>query len=191
MNFPEQNLAEDWHVPICEGKKTLKNVLEEMQPFKLAANDVPFIIKLMENPKYHFGFFPGAVSLLNHDCIHAILGRGVLPKDEAFVIGFTMGSTKKMTRFKSKIFLFVAKYFYPEGYKFEEDEAWVFKMGVIAGSKCMSNLSKVDFRWFNTWSLEHIREKVKIDVDCLKLCYILEKKRFPRSRESDRLICTI
>jgi len=102
-----------------------------------------------------------------------------------------MGSTKKMTKLKSKIFLFIAKHFYPEGYKFKEDEAWVFKMGVIAGSKCPWNLSKVDFRWFNNWTLEEIREKLRIDVDFLKLCYILEKKKFPESRESNRLICTI
>lgn len=191
MNFPEQNLAEDWHVPISEGGKTLKEVLREMLPFKLEPNDVPLIIKLIENPKYRLGFFPGAVSLLNHDCIHAVLGRGVLPKDEAFVIGFTMGSTKKMTGFKSKIFLFVARYLYPEGYKFKEDEAWVFKMGVLAGSKCPANLPKIDFRWFSKWSLEQIREKLEIDVDFLKLCYILEKKRFPESKESNRLICTI
>ncbi len=113
MNFPEQNLAEDWHVPVCENKKTLKQCLGEMDPFKLDPKEVPFIIRLIENPKYRFSFFPGAVSLLNHDCIHVVLGRGVLLKDEAFVIGYMMGSTRKMQTLKSKLFLFISKSLYP------------------------------------------------------------------------------
>jgi hypothetical protein len=35
--------------------------------------------------------------LEGHDCMHVILGRGLLNQDEAFVIGFTMGSARKIT----------------------------------------------------------------------------------------------
>ena len=66
-----------------------------MGGFKLEAENVPLIIKLVENPKYDIGLFPGNISLYNHDCIHLLLGRGLRVKDEVFVIGFTMGRTKK------------------------------------------------------------------------------------------------
>ena len=92
----EAELAADWHHPLSKGANKLYTVLEGMQEFKLAQEDVPLIIKLTENPKYFTSkLFTGAVDLFTHDCIHVILGRGLLPKDEAFVIGYTMGSGKK------------------------------------------------------------------------------------------------
>ena len=189
MNFPEQNLAEQWHVPLLSsGKIRLKTALKQMRPYKLNPQDVPLIIRIVENPKYDIGLFPGAVSLLTHDCIHVLLGRGVLPKDEAFVIGYTMGSTKRMTAFKEKVFLFVSRYLYPEGYSFTEEEKEVFKYGLIAGSKCYKDLSKINFKWFLNWSLRDIRGKMGIDVDFLKLCYKLEQKKFFNCEETNRLL---
>ena len=86
--------SEDWHSPISEGERPLHVVLDEMLDFKLDAEEVPLIIRLVENPKHRTSrLFSGAVSLFTHDCIHVLLGRGLLPKDEAFVIGFTMGSS--------------------------------------------------------------------------------------------------
>jgi len=169
-------------------KKKLKDVLKEMKPFKLKQQDVPFIIRFIKNPKYDIGFFPGAVSLLNRDCIHVLLGRGVLDKDEAFVIGYIMGSTKKMTTFKEKLFLFISRYLYPKGYRFGKGEAKIFEYGLIAGKKSCKDLSKIDFKWFLSWTLKDIRSKLGVDIDFLKLCYILEKKAFPNSPESQRLI---
>ena len=99
-----QEIAEQW---VPKGDKKLKTFIKEMEPFKLHQEDVPLIIKLVENPNYATSkLFTGAVDLFTHDCIHALLGRGLLPKDEAFVIGFTMGSTKKMSRWRKSLFLF-------------------------------------------------------------------------------------
>ena len=89
-----ERLAREW---VPEGDKKLSAFIKEMEPFKLCQEDVPLIIKLVENPKYFTSkLFTGAVDLFTHDCIHVLLGRGLLPKDEAFVIGYTMGSGKKM-----------------------------------------------------------------------------------------------
>ena len=96
-----------------------------------------------------------------------------------------------MTRLKAKLFLFISRYLYPEGYKFGEEEASVFKMGVICGEKNPHDFSKVDFKWWGGWSLRSIRKKLHVDVDFLKLCYIIEKKKFPDAKESQRLICTM
>ena len=161
-----------------------------MSEFKLEANDVPLIIKLTENPKYSTSkVFTGAVSLFSHDCIHVALGRGLLPKDEAFVIGYTMGSSKRMKRWRRNLFMFISKYLYPKEYRFGEEERYVFYSGVMAGSKCPADLSEVDFGSnFSDYKVQGIREKLGIDKELLNCYYCIEKKLFPESRESQRLI---
>ena len=122
MNNKEDNhyLAENWFNSL--GKSgSLSKLLAEMEEFKLNQEEVPLIIKLVENPNYKTSqIFSGAVDLFTHDCIHVLLSRGLLPKDEAFVIGYTMGSARKMTRWRRNLFMFCCKYLYPEGYKFGE-----------------------------------------------------------------------
>jgi len=180
--------AIEWHYPISEEGVSINEVLDGMREFKLAQEDVPLIIKLTENPKYFTSkLFTGAVSLFAHDCIHVLLGRGLLPKDEAFVIGYTMGSGKKMRRWRRNLFLWVCKYLYPEGYKFNEEERYVFYSGVMAGSRCPSDLTKIDFKKLLDYKAQGIREKLGIDRELLKCYYCAEKKLF-KDEESQRLL---
>ena len=95
------DLQDKWYPQIERCKEmTLKQSLNEMENFKLRQEEVPFVIQLVENPRYDVGLFAGNVDLFTHDCIHVLLGRGLLVKDEAFVIGYTMGSTNKMFRLR-------------------------------------------------------------------------------------------
>ena len=104
-------LAQNWHHPLSKESALLYNILGSMEEFKLKQSDVPLIIKLVENPNYKSSnIFTGAVDLFTHDCIHTVLGRGLLVKDEAFVIGYTMGSSKKMKRWRRNLFMFISKY---------------------------------------------------------------------------------
>jgi len=183
----QQELASDWHHPLSKGQTTLHKVLNSMQGFKLHQEDVPLIVKLTENPDYVTSkIFTGAVDLFTHDCVHALLGRGLLVKDEAFVIGYTMGSGKKMKRWRRNLFLWVTKYLYPEGYKFTEEERYIFYSGVMAGSQCPTDLSKVDFNEVLDYKVQAVREKLGIDKDLLKCYYCTEKKLF-KDKESQRL----
>ena len=171
-----------------KGDKKLKTFIKEMEPFKLHQEDVPLIIKLAENPKYTTSkLFTGAVDLFTHDCIHVLLGRGLLPKDEAFVIGYTMGSGKQMARWRRNLFMFCAKYLYPEGYKFGEEERFIFNLAVLAGSQCSIDLSKVDFKELLDLRISEIRRDLQISYEIIKHCYGLEKKCFT-SAESRRLL---
>lgn len=176
-----------WHTPLSKNGLLYKR-LDSMEEFKLEAREVPFIIKLVENPKYDIGLFAGNVSLANHDCIHLLLGRGLRVKDEAFVIGFTMGSTKKMWRWRRNLYMFCAKYLFPEGYKFREEERFVFNLGVMAGTRCETDLSVVDFSKYSDYKLSALRDSLNIDRNLLKSCYELEKRLFPESPESQRLL---
>lgn len=180
-----EKLARQW---VPRGDKKLSTFIKEMEPFKLCQEDVPLIIKLVENPKYLTSrLFTGAVDLFTHDCIHVLLGRGLLPKDEAFVIGYTMGSGKKMARWRRNLFMFIAKYFYPEGYKFGEEERFIFNLGIVAGSKCKVDLATVDFNSMLNLRISECRIKLKIDYSIMKNCYGFEKGCFD-SVESKRLI---
>lgn len=184
----QAGLAAEWHHPLSKGSNKLSNVLEGMKEFKLAQEEVPLIIKLTENPKYFTSkLFTGAVDLFSHDCIHVLLGRGLLPKDEAFVIGYTMGSGKKMSRWRRNLFLWVSKYLYPTSYKFMEDERYIFYSGVMAGSKSTSDLSKINFESFQSFKIDHIRKVLGIDEELLKCYYCAEKKLF-KDKESQRLL---
>ena len=52
-----QKLIDEWHVPLYTSQTTIDEGLRSMDSFKLQAEDVPFIIKLVENPKYDIGLF--------------------------------------------------------------------------------------------------------------------------------------
>lgn len=180
--------AKKWHCHLFSNGKKLKTALAEMEDWRLDAGDVPLLIRLTENPNYDIGIFPGAVDLFTHDCIHILLGRGILPKDEAFVIGFTMGSTKKMNWFRTKLFLFISRWLYPEGYKFYPDERRIFELALIAGSKCPYDLTKINFKKLLNKSMTSIRREIKVDTKFIKILYLLEKKMCPNSPESQRLL---
>jgi hypothetical protein len=185
-----QKRANEWHVNLGE-KLTLRDAKDTMSVFALTQGDVPLIIKLTENPKYFTSkLFTGAVDLFAHDCVHILLGRGVLLKDEAFVIGYTMGSAKKMWRWRRNLFMWICKRLYPEGYKFGEEERFVFYNGVMAGSKCDVDLSTIDFRDRCVLDLElsEIRHLLGIDEELLRCYYCTENRLFKESRESRRLV---
>ena len=84
--------------------------------------------------------------------------------------------------------MFCAKHLYPEGYDFGEDERFVFNMGVLAGSRCPTDLSKVKFNKFLNASIGETRSTLGIDSTLLRACYLAERSLFKDSRESQRLI---
>jgi hypothetical protein len=180
--------ADAWIHPLSKSRERLRGVLDSMNSFKIDPKEVPLIIKLVENPKYDIGLFAGSVSLFTHDCIHVLLGRGLAPKDEAFVIGYTMGSTKKMFRWRRNLFMFASKHLYPKGYRFGEEERYVFYSGIMAGGRCLTDLSKVDFKEFADYKISAIRERLGVSPILLKHYYHTEKDLFPYSGESQRLV---
>jgi hypothetical protein len=188
--------SRDWFVSLKRSQGTgyskkfnLSDCLESMKDFKLKQSDIPLIIKLAENPKYFTSrLFTGAVDLFTHDCIHALLGRGLLPKDEAFVIGYTMGSEKRMSNFKRVLFLFACRYLYPEGYRFYKEERLVFNKALQMGRECPTDLTEVDFKNHLERPLSEIRAELGIDTEAINKYYQEEKELFPNSKESQRLL---
>jgi hypothetical protein len=190
MNLEDQ--INRWFIPLSSQEQTLRCAYEELQSFGMKQDDVPYIIQMVENPKFDlpgFDIFHGATNLETHDYLHILLGRGIRPKDEAFVIGFTMGSTDRVSTTEERLFSFFTKYLYPKNYRFTEDDLRVFrdatKLGFI--SDC-EPLHQVDYTPYLDWPLSQVRENLSIEEDLLRAYYAIEKRRFPDSLESRRLL---
>ena len=182
----------NWHLPLDENKVPLKTALSDMHATSHDPAAIPLIVKLVENPDYQlplFSLFHGAVDLKNHDCIHILLGRGMLPKDEAFVIGFTMGSTRAVGCLEERLYEWVSRRLYPGVYKFSKDNIRVFKQALhLAMASPVHALDQIDFRKYMDWPLAKIRQKLGIEPDLLKAAYKIEAQTFPQAMESQRLI---
>jgi len=185
-----EEIVENWFIPLSSTKLTLQQAYDQLNEFGLEQDDVPLIIQLIENPKFDLpglDIFHGATNLETHDYIHILLGRGVLIKDEAFVLGFTMGSSNRVNTTEEKLFTFVTKYLYPKGYTFTDDDLHVFKDAVRLGfiSDCQS-LAKVNYKQYLDWPLQKIRDEIGIETDLIKAYYDIESKRYPHIKECTR-----
>jgi hypothetical protein len=130
-----------WHIPLSCERLTLSQALESAKEIRAHPEEVPLAVRLVENPNYRvpgLRLFSGAVTLDDHDCIHALLGRGLLSKDEAFTIGFTMGSTKQPGAAEARLYSLIAKHVYPKHYRFNDEDMQVFDCGLQLGkiSRC-------------------------------------------------------
>ncbi len=181
-----------WFIPLSETNKTLGQAFDEMQKIALDQESIPFIVQLIENPAYDLpgiDLFSGATNLETHDYIHLLLGRGVLPKDEAFVLGFTMGSTNRVGNLEESLYGLFTKYLYPKHYRFSDEDFQVYKDAVRLGyvSDC-SPLHEIDYPSLRHLTLEQARSHIGIETNLLKAYFSIEKKRYPESYESQRLL---
>lgn len=181
-----------WITKLDDDEKTMRQAYDSLMMIGNSQDEVPLIVKLTENPKFHFGglgFFKGRVTLEQHDYIHILLGRGLTLMDEAFVIGFTMGSTDRVSTHEQNLFELINKTLYPKPYRFKEDGMKVFRDAVALAyvSDCLP-LEEVDFRPFLDLPLREIRKAVGLEVELLQAYYRIEAKRYPSCEASQRLL---
>lgn len=181
-----------FHVPLQQGHMTLREGMARLMEVGNGQEEVPFIVRLMENPAFDvppLSMFRGRVTLRQHDCIHLLLGRGTTLMDEAFTIGFTMGSTKRMTTSAMELFSAVAERLYPKAYRFPAAAARVFRDAVHLGavSDCHP-LDMVDFNELMELPLREVRRKVGVEEELLVAYYKIESRRNPGVTSSRRLI---
>ena len=182
----------DWIIPLSEETLTVAESIQQLKTFGASQDDIPLIIRLVENPKFDLPWidiFPGAVDLHTHDHIHVLLGRGLLAADEAFVIGFTMGSTNRTGELTSTLFSWTSKYLYPEHYQFDDEALAVYRDAVMLGriSNCLP-LDEIDFSLYQQHTLAEARAAFGIEVDLLKAYYRIEQQRYPNSFVARRLL---
>lgn len=148
---------------------------------------IPEEIKILENPKSNWAF-PGAISLERHDCLHVLLGRGLLPEDEAFVIGFTMGAAKDIQDWQYSMFRTLAVHWYPKPYNFKEEDLYAFDLGFEKGQRSKaSDLHLFPFELFYDNTVGELRDRVGINKHQLRAAFRLEQAYRPDSPAARRL----
>lgn len=182
----------DWYIPLLQGNISLRQAKQSMSTVQAEEDEIPLMVQLVENPKFQipgFRLFHGAVDLEQHDFIHIILGRGLLEKDEAFTIGFTMGTTNKVTTTEERLYSIIAQYLYPKVYKFDKDDIEVFRNAVRLGyiSGCAA-LDEFDFNSCLDMTLHEVRNRLGIEEELILAYYKIEKQRYPRAKECKRLL---
>lgn len=182
----------DWHIPLSRGAIRFGEARAELAALGASQDDIPLMVQWVENPRFDLpgiDIFHGAVDLKTHDAIHILLGRGMLPTDEAFVIGFTMGSTNRVTTLEENLYAFVTRHFYPKVYRFSADDLRVFrdatKLGYI--SDCAS-LDKVDYDPLNHLTIAEARRELNLEENLIRAYYEIEQRRYPQSKASQRLL---
>jgi hypothetical protein len=181
-----------WHVPLSRGTTTLDAAYGSLRTIALRQREVPLLVQLVENPRFDLPgieIFSGATNLRTHDYLHILLGRGLLPKDEAFVLGFTMGSTNRVGAVEETLFTLIARYLYPKTYRFDDEDVAVYKDAVRLGyvSDCQP-LAEIRFGPMLGWSMRRIRKTVGVEEDLLRAYYAIEARRYPKAVESQRLL---
>ncbi len=182
----------DWHIPIEHDDITLREAHHSLEQVGAEQQEVPLMVKLVENPNFKLPgitIFHGAVDLVTHDYIHIILGRGLLPADESFTIGFTMGSTGKVSNEEAELFGMVSKYLYPKSYKFRDRDLMIFRDALHLAMLChCAALDEVDYSQLLDHKLSGIRQQLQIDPQLLIAYYRIEKRLYPDSKASQRLL---
>ena len=174
-----------WIPGLDNDEMTLGEVLADLPGNDPA--DISIIVKLLENPKSPIAL-KGAVTLERHDCIHILLGRGLLNQDEAFVIGYTMGTSKDISKLEEFIFKTVSVYLYPKQYRFNEKHLKVYKMGLEMGKKSsVEKIYEFPFEDYHDWRLGDLRNKLGINKEHLKETYRKEQQMLPVTIASKRL----
>ncbi len=175
----------EWFPGLDNDARTLREVLSELPAAPPAA--IPWIVRLFENPQGWLRLH-GAVNLRNHDMIHVLLGRGLLDQDEAFVIGFTMGSTKAVSRLERWFFKLAVSRLYPEPYRISGRMLAAYDLGLEAGRAFgVRNLHLRLRDEMLDRPLGDIRRELEIDTRRLRWYYAREREAVPGTLASLRL----
>jgi len=182
----------EWHIPLARDDITLSQARADLERVSAKPAEIPLLIQLVENPRYRvpgIELFHGRVGLQQHDAIHILLGRGLLNKDEGFTIGFTMGSTRRISSIEEELFVNIASYLYPQPYRLDADDIEVFRDALrLAYFMHCRPLDNVDYQDLENIPLAAARHRMGIDKDLLRACYRLEKERYPHCPASTRLL---
>ena len=182
----------DWHISILENNITLGEAQTSLKQVGAEKKDIPLIVKLIENPKFSIPgitFFHGAVNLLTHDYIHILLGRGLMPADEAFTIGYTMGSTRQVSSAEASLFELITSHLYPESYQFKDRDINIFRAALDIAEKSNGQaLDQVNYEPLLKTQTGKIRDTLGINTKKIIDYYKTEKMLYPDSKASSRLL---
>jgi len=149
--------------------------------------EIHYLVRLIENPNSPFAL-PGAVGLDRHDAIHVLLGRGLQNQDEAFVIGYTMGTAQRIRPLHSWLFKRFARWFYPDGYRLSRRDLAAFDLGLALGWRSTyRRIHHFPFEDNLDRTVADLRRELDIDPNELRRTYRRERALIPGTEVSERL----
>jgi hypothetical protein len=182
---------QDWHIPFNQDALTLRDAVATAQQAE-TPEGLPLMLRLQRDPNLSFLgqlVFRAGMDQRQHDSIHILLGRGLLPLDQAFVLGFTIGCSKKGSVPEHKLHGEVVRHFYRNVQLFNEDEGAVFKEGIkLAYMSFCAPLENFDFTPWYDQTLRELRDAAGVEAELLLAYYAVEKHRHPHSLASQRLL---
>jgi hypothetical protein len=172
-----------WNPGLDNDDKTLGSVYKTLPTYEFSS--YPAIVLALENPRSPIAL-KGKCDLLTHDLIHVLLGRGLFVQDEAFVIGYTMGTSKSIGGFEKEFFKRCAHRLYPAKYRFDRMALTVFDFGFSAGQANRIEIFDLPLRDMMDRQIGEVRSELGIDVNLLRRFYAIEQSLFD-TRGSARL----
>lgn len=183
--YTETDLWLAWYPGVDNDDLTVDEVIRSMPA--APPSKIPWIVRLFENPESWIRF-RGAVDLEDHDVLHVLLGRGLQDQDEAFVIGFAMGTAKKISWFQYWIFKLVLARLYPEPYRIPRFLQPAFNLGVKCGQATgAKDLYQRPLKELRMLTLAEARRKAEIDMGTVRSFYEQEQQQIPFTIASLRL----
>jgi hypothetical protein len=174
-----------WFPGLDNDDLTLRQVLATLPAAPPQA--IPWVVRLFENPQGWLRLH-GAVDLASHDMIHVLLGRGLLGQDEAFVIGFTMGSTKAVSSLERWFFKNVVAHVYPEPYRIPARLLVAYDLGLEAGRTTgVRDIHRAVGPALLDRPLGELRRALGLDTRRLRDFYARERAALPDTPASRRL----
>jgi len=174
-----------WFPGLDNDHLTLREVLATLPAAPPQA--IPWIVRTFENPRGWLRLH-GAVDLTIHDRIHVLLGRGLLDQDEAFVIGFTMGATKAVSRLERAFFKYVVSHVYPDPYRIPPRILAAYDLGLEAGRTLDARNIHLALRDdMLDRPLGEVRRELGVDSQRLREFYARERAALPDTPASRRL----
>ena len=159
------------HGNLYQDNRTLKDCLQRIDGDR--QSDIPFMVRLLENPDSILPL-PGKINLYNHDCLHILLDRGISLCDEAFVVGFTMGSDLNTNQFHLAVFEVLSNLLYPQQYKFDREQFKLLRIAFNYSRKLkVKNINYIDFKTYENKTVGEIRKLLGIDLEEVKQCIAL------------------
>ncbi|MFK7738582.1 MAG: hypothetical protein AB8B50_21335 [Pirellulaceae bacterium] len=184
-SYTDTDLWLAWYPGVENHEQTVQEVIDSMP--KAPPSKIPWIVRLFENPDSWIRF-RGAVDLEDHDIMHVLLGRGLQDQDEAFIIGFAMGTAKKVSWFQYWVFKFVIGKLYPEPYRIPRFLQPAFDLGVRCGQETgVRDLYKQELKRLLTLPLREARKQAGIDMQVVQRYFEQEQQRIPFTIASLRL----
>jgi hypothetical protein len=182
----ETNDWREWNPGLDNDELTLRAVFDTLPG--AGPDEIDQMVRLLENPASPYAL-PGAVRLRHHDCIHILLGRGLLNQDEAFVIGYTMGTAKEhINEEQVQLFRLAAKLLYKPPYRMTDNDLIAFDLAFALGNKSSHrHIYKFDFDRAMELDIGDVRRELDIDVKALKATFREERLLLPGNKASERL----